>query len=101
MAQVRWAQQAVSDLESLHRYYTDVAPAAADKLIRRLVDSVVVLERHERIGRQVPETGRDDIRELIVTDHRVIYRLTPPLVEIIAVIHSRRDFPRRTEHLGE
>jgi plasmid stabilization system protein ParE len=69
MVEIRWTQEAVSDLERLHHYYAEVAPAFSGAIIQRLFDSVAVLEQHHRIGRKVPEIGRDNFRELIVSDH--------------------------------
>jgi len=44
-----------------------------------------------RIGRLVPEADRDDVRELILQGYRIIYRVLPECVEILAVIHGSRN----------
>ena len=38
----------------------------------------------------VPELSRDDVREVIVGSHRVIYRVTATHVVVWAVWHGRR-----------
>lgn len=43
-------------------------------------------------GRVVPELGRRDIREIIVSPYRVMYRRTDDLVEIAAVRQEAREF---------
>ena len=46
------------------------------------------------MGRQVPEVGHHDIRELLYNDYRIIYRPKPKQVDILAVVHGSRDFTR-------
>jgi len=38
----------------------------------------------------VSEIGRDDIREIILGNYRVIYRITPDEVEILTIYHGAR-----------
>ncbi len=40
----------------------------------------------------VPEVGRPEIREIIHRNHRVVYRLSPRLLEVLTVRHARRRF---------
>ena len=47
-------------------------------------------------GSVVPETNREDIRELIHGNYRIIYRTRPKIVEIISVYHSARLFDKGT-----
>jgi plasmid stabilization system protein ParE len=42
------------------------------------------------MGRGVPEIDRHDIREVIVQNYRIIYRLLPDEVEILTVHHGAR-----------
>jgi plasmid stabilization system protein ParE len=42
------------------------------------------------MGRIVPEIDREDIRELLIQRHRIIYRLLPDEVEILTVHHGAR-----------
>ena len=41
-------------------------------------------------GRVVPEVGREQIRELLYRNHRVIYRLDPDWISILTVRYARR-----------
>lgn len=40
---------------------------------------------HPEIGRVVPEFGREDIRELFLYSHRLIYRTRKKRVEVLRV----------------
>jgi plasmid stabilization system protein ParE len=44
------------------------------------------LHAHPRIGRKVPETDRDDVREVVVVSHRVLYRLSRTEIHVLAAI---------------
>lgn len=44
-------------------------------------------------GRVVPELERDDIRELIVGEYRIVYRVLPGIVILLTVFRSSRLFP--------
>ena len=46
-------------------------------------------------GRVVPERNTKDIREIIVPPYRIVYRLSPGLVEIATVFRASRLFPEQ------
>ncbi|MGD8595151.1 MAG: type II toxin-antitoxin system RelE/ParE family toxin [Gammaproteobacteria bacterium] len=46
------------------------------------------------MGRHVPEAERQDVRELLYKDYRIIYRIKPEQVDILTVIHGSRDLKR-------
>ncbi len=45
-------------------------------------------------GAEVPEYGREDIRERLFHKYRVIYRVRGDDVELLTVIHGARLLPR-------
>jgi len=40
----------------------------------------------------VPEYGRDDLRELIVESHRLVYLIRGDEIIMVRVVHGARDF---------
>lgn len=46
------------------------------------------------LGRVVPEFGHASVRELIVREHRMIYRLEGDDVLIVFLMHGSRDLHR-------
>jgi plasmid stabilization system protein ParE len=40
----------------------------------------------------VPEIGDDNVREFIIYSYRLIYEVVPDNVQILAIIHGKRDF---------
>ena len=67
-------------------------PCAGDAsaFVRRLRQSVERLRMFPYSGRVMPELRREDIRELLRGNYRIIYRLAEHRVEILTVYHSAR-----------
>jgi plasmid stabilization system protein ParE len=59
----------------------------------QLVATVRHLRDYPLVGRIVPELRRTTIREVIHGAYRIVYRVTPSAVEILAVVHGAREFP--------
>ncbi len=89
---VRWSDRAVADLSEIRDHIGEDSETNAIALLERLFVAVENLERFPNIGRQVPEAARlQNVRELIVNRYRVIYRHQSDKVEIVMVIHGRRN----------
>jgi plasmid stabilization system protein ParE len=52
---------------------------------------VKVLEKFPLIGREVSETADRTIRELIVEDYRVIYKIKDDVIEITAIFYAKQN----------
>ncbi len=95
MAEVVWTVEALDDLNAIGTFYKRTSPLYATSLVERLYQAVVVLENHTRLGRKVPEIDHDLIRELLIEQYRIIYRLTQDQVEIITIVHGRQDLIKK------
>ena len=93
MTPVRWTEQAVGDLQSIRDFIERDSPRYGRLVAERIFDSTARLETFPRSGRVVPELGRDDIREVIVGDYRVVYRLEADACVLLTVFRSSRVFP--------
>ena len=67
-------------------------PDAAIRWTERIFEAASKLEAHPERGRMVPEVQRPEIRELLVGNYRVIYRVGKGQVSILTVRHGRRLF---------
>ncbi len=65
-------------------------PLAAEKWAVGLFELVERLQQSPRRGRMVPEGGREEIRELLYRNHRIIYRVDPDSVSVLTVRYARR-----------
>jgi addiction module RelE/StbE family toxin len=93
VTEITWAPQALEDVEAIRDYLSRSSVSYATLLIERIVAAVTRLESHPRSGRAVPELGDPSVREIIVRDYRVVYRLRHGVAEILTVFHGARTFP--------
>jgi toxin ParE1/3/4 len=92
---VRWTDQAVQDLQSIREFIERDSPRYGRLVAERLYDATSRIEAFPMSGRRVPELGREDIRELIVGDYRIVYRLAGELAVLLTVYRSSMLFPFR------
>ena len=93
MTEVRWTKQAVDDLRSIREFIERDSPRYGRLVAERLFEATSRIEIFPESGRVVPEVRRDDIRELIVGEYRVVYRLEAETAILITVFRSSRLFP--------
>ena len=85
---VHWTINAISHLGNIYEYIGLNSPTYA----KRTVDKIT--RRSEQIAdqpyswRKVPEYDAKDIRELIEKPYRIIYRIKPDQIDVVAVIHG-------------
>jgi addiction module RelE/StbE family toxin len=91
MARIIWTIQAAEDLENIYNYISKDSLKHARIQIIRIRDRAKILKKHPKSGRVVPEIGNEKIREVIIGNYRIIYRLlSDKIVEIITIHHSYR-----------
>ena len=93
MTSLIWSPQSLHDLESIRAYIAEDSTTYAELVVRRIVAAVERLETFPESGRVVPERQAPDLREVVVTPYRVVYRFSPGLVEIATVFRGSRQFP--------
>lgn len=91
---VEWTDPAKQDLKSIHDYIARDSKFYAKKVSFEIVEKSEKLNIFPEIGRIVPEIGDPKIRELIIYSYRLIYEIFPEKIEILALIHSKRDFSK-------
>lgn len=92
---IRWSDVARADVIALRDYIARDSLHYARRFTERLVESVESLSDFPRLGRRVPEADRDDIRELIFHNYRIIYLVGTEEIAILTVVHGSRDLGRR------
>ena len=91
-AALAWTEPAKQDLRAAVEYLAREAqaPLAAARLLDRIEAAAASLSEFPSRGRIVPELGLPR-RELLVEGYRLVYR-EHPRVEILGLLHGRRDF---------
>ena len=91
--QVVWSEVALAQLAAIYEYIAQTSPFYAERVVDRIWRRGRQLTEFPDSGREVPEYQRPDIREIIQSSYRVIYRRTSERVEVIAVVHGARRLP--------
>lgn len=93
MADVLKAPQAQADLEAILEELDEKSPKAANRI------AAAVDKKCEALGR-FPEMGRareeiiPGLRSTLVGKYVLFYRIRGEVVEVLRVLHGRRDLPR-------
>lgn len=90
---VNWTAAALDQLRDIHRFVARSSPQYAAKLIDRLTRRSQQIATFPRSGRIVSEANDVNIREVIEEPYRIIYHLLEDEIDIIAVVHSARQWP--------
>ena len=90
MAEVRWTPQAAGDLEAITDFIAVDSPNYASLFVIDVLTAVERLVVFPRSGRVVPELCDPNIREIILGNYRIVYRISGDLVEILTVWHGAR-----------
>jgi len=89
LGQVILAPKARADLDDIWVHVAMEAPAAADRLIDRLLERCRSLAAHPELGPARPEIA-PNARMLVEGDYLILYRLRTDGVDIIRVVHGAR-----------
>lgn len=85
---VCWTDRARYRLKQIRDYLDQEAPAVALPTIQKLI------KRSQFIGgRIVPEYRQDDLREILESPYRIIYRILNDRIDVITVMHYRQLLP--------
>lgn len=88
---VKWTDHALTQLRHIHNYIAQDSPFYAKRVAAALVDKSMALNKLPRRGRIVPELSDETVRELSLYSYRILYEIKASHIEILAVIHKRRN----------
>ena len=85
-----WTEPAWDDVEAAAEYIARDSEYYAAAFVREIKEAAKSLCEMAERGQIVPEFGDASVRELLVRPYRLVYRLEPEDVTILAVIHGAR-----------
>lgn len=98
---VKWTIPARQDLRLIHDYIALDSKIYARKVTLEIIEKSEKLESFPEIGRVVPEFGEHHIREIFVYSYRLIYEVFDNRIEILAIIHAKRNFMNQLNELSK
>ena len=90
---VIWTPEAQAHLDGIYQYVKRDAPFYAQGVVDKLTRRSEQLIDHPYSGRIVPDHDDRNLRELIVFPYRLIYRVMPDCLYVIAVFHGAQQLP--------
>jgi toxin ParE1/3/4 len=92
MKTVTFRPAAEADLLAIAAYIAEHDPDRALSFVGRLREHCAALGAHPELGRPRSEFG-EGVRGLWEKPYVLLYRITPDVVEILAIVHGARDLP--------
>ena len=90
-----WAPLAVEQLEEIADYIAYDKPLSAENWVNTIFETVENLSEFPESGRMVPELNRNDIREIIKGNYRIIYKVLNDEIHILTIRHGKRLFDEK------
>ena len=88
-----WTETAKQDLQAIRRYIANDNPVEAKRWVQRLRERTRNALHAPLAGRAVPEFSREDIRELIEGNYRIVYQVFADRLVILTVFEGHQLFP--------
>lgn len=90
MAEVIWTPQAADDLEAIAEHIAMDSPHYASLFVMDVLAAIERIAGFPRSGRVVPEIRNPAVRETVLGNYRIIYRVREELVEVLTIYHGAR-----------
>ncbi len=93
MATIEFSRQSVDDLRQIRHHIAQEDPIAADRVVLRILQSARLFEQFPALG-AVWRGGATRALVIPGLPYRVHYQIDGEMVEILTIVHMRRQFPR-------
>ena len=90
---VYWTDEALTHLDGIFRHIEEDSPVYARRMVDKITRRSQQIGGFPQSGRMVPEYQDTDIREVIEPPYRIVYRVTPNRVDVLAVFHGAQLLP--------
>lgn len=90
MVKITWTDQAIDDLDSICLFIARDSFQYAKLFANRAFEATDRLKLFPKSGRVVPEINHEDIREVVLGNYRIIYRIITEEVEVLTVHHGAK-----------
>jgi len=88
-----WSPLAIERATEIAEYISLDNVTASQNWIDSIFEKVKILETSSEIGRIVPEIERNEIREILYGNYRIIYRIEKYSISILTIRHGKQILP--------
>lgn len=85
-----WTDRAISDLNGIGRYIAADNPLAARRFVAKLRQRAREALDAPLSNRMVPELSREDIREVLEGNYRIVYQITADRLTVLTVFEGHK-----------
>jgi toxin ParE1/3/4 len=95
MVEIVWTELSIVDLKEIFDFISEDSIRYATITVNKIYQRSQVISNNPYIGRKVPEFNEKLLRELILDNYRIIYRIKDDFqVDILRVFHTARSLKR-------
>ena len=88
---VKWTDHAKAQLRYIHDYIAQDSARYAKHVVGELVSKSLTLDVLPPKGKMVAELNDETVRETSLYSSRILYEMKATQIDVLAVIHKRRD----------
>jgi toxin ParE1/3/4 len=88
---VKWTDHAKAQLRHIYNYIAQDSTLYAKRVTQAIVNKSLQIEGFPHTGKIVAELNNESVREISLYSYRILYEIKPNHIEVLAVIHKRRD----------
>jgi toxin ParE1/3/4 len=90
MAKLIWSPTATANLEEICNFIETDSEHYAILFAQNIIALIEEIPKFPNSGRVVPEYNQESLREKIFHSYRIVYRIKPEIIEIVAIVHGAR-----------
>ena len=90
MVKVFVTRQAKEDLKNIKAFIRKDSYQNSIKVVQTIFEKIKVLEKYPEIGKVIAHTIIGPLRQIMVYNYRIIYRIHNTNVEVLTIHHSSR-----------
>ena len=84
---------AIDRVAEIANYIAKDKPTAAENWVDKIFSKVETLASSSKSGRIVPEINKDQYREIIYGNYRIVYRIEEKRISVLTVRHGKQLLP--------
>ena len=88
-----WPPLAIDRVAEIAYYIAKDKPIAAENWVEEIFSKVKTLVSSPESGRIIPEINKDQYREIIYGNYRIVYRIDKNRISILTVRHGKQLLP--------